>query len=111
MTIFIDIAGTLFGNPVVNEAETMQALRDLRDWGYQVRLVSGDPEKRWPLSSPDGTIAGLRPESKMEAMRGLDAGDIVCDDDLGVLKLAVAKGAIAVPAAQLRDFSDLICTP
>ncbi len=99
MVLYVDVQGTVVGNQDIAQADCLQAVADLSDAGFAVRLVS---------SLPGGVLGGRPIGDKGDAIAAVQPGDWWVDDDIAILKVVLRQGAIAVPAAQLCAVRNLL---
>ena len=100
MRIYIDVSGTLIGNPYVPAAEALQLVQDASEAGHDVRLVSADPDHARSL------IPGIEALDKQDVvLAAREYGVDRClwvDDDEHVLACVARMGAHTLHAGHLR---------
>ena len=76
MVLYVDVQGTVVGNQDIAQADCLQAVADLSDAGFAVRLVS---------SLPGGVLGGRPIGDKGDAIAAVQPGDWWVDDDIAIL--------------------------
>lgn len=101
MRIFVDVFGTILGNPAVTTVTALQAIHDSAEAGHTVVLVSSDPEyARQQL----GRVHEVLDKSLVLAQPGDYEvhGALWVDDEDMILRVAKRHGAEVMRACFLR---------